>query len=152
MSNYDILKMKGGETMDKNKLFMHTEILQKALDYTTHRHKFIASNIANINTKKYIPFDLLLKKTSDNETIGTDSGQMLHKTHSKHLEVSRSPCPLPTEITPCPTNIENGGDNWVDIDAEMYKLSSNGLKFSVLSKMLGNKFSQLRSIIQERNI
>jgi len=138
--------------MNDNKLFMNTEILQKALDYTTNRHKFIASNIANMNTQKYIPFDLLLKKTSDESLSNVNNGSMLYKTNPKHLEVSRYPCSLPSKITPCPSNIENGGDNWVDIDAEMYKLSSNALKFNALSKILGNKFSQLKSIIQERII
>ena len=123
--------------------------MEKSLDLSSNRHQLITSNIANMNTPNYIPFDLVLARKSDGDPTKLGASSTLYKTHPKHLD--SNPGPMSHKIVPCPTHIENGGDNWVDIDAEMYKLARNTLKYNALTELLGKNFNQLRSVISERN-
>jgi len=135
--------------MDNNVLFRSSRVMEKSLDLSSNRHRLITSNIANMNTPNYIPFDLVLERETNDNQMKLTAHSTLYKTHPKHLDAN--PSSISHKIVPCPTSIENGGDNWVDIDAEMHKLSSNTLKYNALTKLLGKNFDQLRSVISERN-
>ncbi|MGA1869002.1 MAG: flagellar basal body rod protein FlgB [bacterium] len=137
--------------MDNNILFKSSRIMEKSLDLSSNKHRLITSNIANMNTPNYIPFDLVLTRKVHEDPSELEAHTTMYKTNSKHLDMNTNEGSLPHKIVPCPTYTENGGDNWVDIDAEMYKLSRNTLKYNALTKLLGKNFSQLRSVISERN-
>lgn len=122
-------------------------LLAKMLDKSALAQRVISSNVANVATPGYeklgVSFDETLK-----EAVRMDS-LSFKRTNPKHL-----PDPNWTRnIKPKVAKVEDGywnGINNVDIDREMVELAKNQLDFNMASKLLGQRFTQMRTAIRGR--
>ena len=122
-------------------------LLGKTLDRAALAQRVISSNVANVTTPGYerlgVSFDEVLKRavTADNMNFS--------RTHPNHMPGSN----WVENIKPEVAKVENGywnGINNVDIEREMVDLAKNQLDFNIASKLLNNKFTQLRTAIRGR--
>ena len=122
-------------------------LLEKMLDKSALSQRVIASNVANVSTPGYerlgVSFDEGLKRAVMMDRMN------LKRTDPRHL-------PDPNwirNIKPEVEKVENGywnGINNVNIDQEMVDLAKVQLDFNMGSKLLNNRFNQLRMCIRGR--
>lgn len=118
-------------------------ILHKALNISSERHRVLAGNIANVDTVGYKPTDVDFKKTLEN-ALETPKDFNLSHTHQKHLQFgdadNRS---YVVELD------RNQPNETVDIDREMTHLAENNLKYRTNLEMMLRKISTIRYSITE---
>ena len=129
-------------------MFKTIDLLEKVLDIRAARHSIIASNIANYDTPNYKAADLNFEKTLQ-ETLKQYSMIEVQKSSSLHLsgaEISGKIAPV-IEID-FNSNLSNDL-NTVDIDKEFGKMSNNAGYYDIVSKLIRNRFDQLKEAISE---
>jgi flagellar basal-body rod protein FlgB len=122
-------------------------LLEKMLDKSALSQRVISSNVANVSTPGYerlgVSFDEVLKQAVKMDRMN------LKRTDPRHM-------PDPNwvrNIKPNVEKVENGywnGINNVNIDQEMVDLAKVQLDFNMGSKLLNNRFNQLRMCIRGR--
>jgi flagellar basal-body rod protein FlgB len=113
--------------------------LANSLDITQRQQVFLSSNIANMDTPKYLGREIDFKKTLQNAMEGT--GAMLTRTHERHLGGATD------ELTYIMSTRDKGK---IDIDVEMSKLAQNNLKHRMASEALIRNFKKMGSILGGR--
>lgn len=123
-----------------------TNILEKALDAASLRHRLLADNLANVDTPNFkrrdISFQEILKKAMQNSLQLT-----LVTTHKRHLNNLEDNLKFKI-IQEGNTVFRNDGNN-VDIDAETVEMIKNSLFYNTCAQLLGSKFASLRYVIEE---
>ena len=124
------------------------ESLQYAMDVSSYKNAVIAENIANIDTPGY-----KAKKVDFRKSIGeifSSQGKMgLVKTNERHIDGKKNPENVFfVEYRNSPSLRNDGND--VNIDLEMYEMSSNGLLYSELSQITGHQFTKIKTAILGR--
>jgi len=122
-------------------------LLGKMLDKAALAQRVIASNVANVGTPGYerlgVSFDEALK-----------SAVRADRMHFKRTNPKHMPDPnWSKNIEPKVAKVDDGywnGINNVNIDREMVELAKNQLDFNIASKLLNQKYSQLRTAIRGR--
>ncbi|WP_349305684.1 flagellar basal body rod protein FlgB [Bacillus sp. FJAT-49711] len=129
--------------MSKLQLFSgNFQTLEKALNYSSLKHKTIAQNIANVDVPNY-----KAKAVSFKEVLADSSS---------HIEVNRSDYRhfqfaigngYPQVYTKMNTEYNHNGNN-VDIDNEMSDMAENQIYYQALIERLNGKFSTLQNVIK----
>ncbi len=133
--------------METNLLFTRTmATLGRALDLRSEKHELIASNIANMDTPGYKPFDLLVEETLQKED--GPAGVTLAATRPGHIGGNPAQGRIEQIVQRTADAGQVKGDgNAVDVDREMSALAENSLMYSVLTRSLSKKFAAIRLAI-----
>ena len=131
-----------------DKLFSHTNTLQKGLDATALRSKVINNNIANAETPGFKSSSVDFETHFRNALLSQGSFET-KQTRSKHIDFNTSL----DSVTPMvhvnnKTSMRMDGNN-VDIDYENAELAKNALMNTALIEKLNGEFRRLRMAIRE---
>ena len=118
-------------------------VLHKALNISSDRHRMVASNIANVDTVGYKPTDINFKKTLENALEPPKEFNLTH-THQKHLQQNVAD----NKSYVVKMDQSQSGD-YVDIDREMTHLAENNLKYRTNLEMMLRKLGTIRYSITE---
>lgn len=135
------------------KLFESTRIpaLSRALDAYALRHRVIAENIANVETKGYRSKVVAFEKELA-EAMG-GSGVAGARTDPRHLPLGGFSGGGPAaHIEEADSPPDGGGPasgiNQVDIDREMTELATNQVRFRFAARLLGETFRGIQKSIR----
>jgi flagellar basal-body rod protein FlgB len=122
-----------------SQLFDISNVLHRALDYHVERHNVVASNIANIDTPGFQPFDLV------RDTEQTPSGTLqLSASNDRHLLSNGTETGEQVLVT-TDTAVGAGADgNSVSLEREMSKLAANDVRYQSATKMIASHLALLR--------
>jgi flagellar basal-body rod protein FlgB len=129
-------------------IFYLSDILHRALDYHVERHNILSSNIANIDTPGFRPFELV--RETDNSLNGTLA---LTQSNERHLlrngsEIGQGEEKLVTEDT----SVAAGADgNSVSLEREASKLAANDVRYQGASTLLSRHLAMLRYAASDTN-
>ncbi|MCJ8006258.1 flagellar basal body rod protein FlgB [Lederbergia wuyishanensis] len=118
------------------------QTLEKALGYSSLKHKTIAQNIANVDVPNYKAKDVSFKQVLTESTKPI----MANRTDSRHFQFSISTGQL-NVYTKKNTEYNHNGNN-VDIDSEMSDMAANQIYYQALIERLNGKFSTLQNVIK----
>ncbi|MBU1023015.1 flagellar basal body rod protein FlgB [bacterium] len=123
------------------------QALNKGLNFSTHKNRVIASNIANIETPGYKAFKVVMDEKL--KSTGSNTSSKLKTTHPNHLSGSQSKTndgfrTIQSENT----SMRQDGNN-VDLERELAELNANAIYFTALSRFISKNFTGLRNIISE---
>lgn len=117
-------------------------LIKKGLDVSSLRQRAISSNLANINTPDYkvnkVEFESILARAKE--------GIALNKTHENHFGIAKIEDIEAIEKKRNTTTLNDNGNN-VDVDLEMTELAANEIYYSVLTRQLNSKLSNLNYVI-----
>jgi flagellar basal-body rod protein FlgB len=113
-------------------------LMQDRLNLNTLNHKVISSNLANINTPRYVARHLSFEQTL-RETLEED---VLHlvRTRGEHMD--------PADVEEAlrePQLVETGP---VDLDSEMARLAQNSVEYQFIVTMLNKKFALIKAVLE----
>jgi len=113
-------------------------LMQDRLSLSSLNQEIISSNLANINTPRYVAKELSFEKVlreslEDRVHLATSS--------EKHID--------PTDVQHAIRFPEIAGSGPVDLDEEMMKLSKNSIEYQFIISMLNKKFALLKHAIGE---
>lgn len=123
-------------------------LLGKVMDMQLQRQNVISSNMANVNTPKYKPRELEFEGELQ-KALGLDMKGNVSRTSPEHI---------PTEFNPNNFNADwfkqfkprdIHGEDRVNLDKEMVKLTKNQLHYTALSQVITKNFEGIKNIIQE---
>ena len=128
--------------MEPSGLFNTTfKMLEKNLDLRTRKHNLITSNIANMDTPNYKPFNIEVDEAMERLT-SEKTGITLAQTDRGHIDASGKISGLSEGV------IEEAE---VDIDKTMMDLSENSILFNASAQILSKKYQFLRQAINGGN-
>ena len=124
-------------------------VLEKSLDLRSQKHNLTVSNVANMETPNYKPFDMIVREEMA-KAMGDAHQVGLTKTHAMHLpgRISRSGI-SGSGFSGRPLFGNNGPGKRVNIDQEMAGLAENSLMYNASAQILAMKFQGLKNVIQE---
>jgi flagellar basal-body rod protein FlgB len=122
-------------------IFNLSDTLHHAMDYHVERHNVLASNIANIDTPGFRPFELL--RDSDSRIGGSLPMATSNERHllSNGSEAVQGNEPVVVEDATAPTGADG---NSVGFEHEMSKLSANDLRYQSVSRLISRHLAMLR--------
>jgi len=133
--------------MDHLGIFNSTVLVEKNLDLRSKKHNMVVSNIANMDTPNYKPFNFVVEKELE-KIMGSEEKIQVKRSHHKHLSRSGH-CPAQT----LSSGIDNRqvsilkGDKGIDIDKAMADLSENSILYNASVQILSKKFNALKQAI-----
>jgi len=117
--------------------------LEKALSYSSLKHKTTAQNISNADTPNYksreVSFQKMLSDASGNSLTA-------NKTDGRHIDFRPSENSGAVSVRRN-VNYHHNGNN-VDMDKEMSDLATNQIYYNALIERLNGKFSSLQMVIK----
>jgi flagellar basal-body rod protein FlgB len=126
--------------MNNTKISQNTyNLIKNSMDVSVLRQKVISHNIANVNTKGYKKFDVVL-----DETLSNDAN--LKVADEKHIIANESSNDIKI-VRDESSSMRKDGNN-VDVDSEMMNLASNSMMYNALVSELNNRFSMTRYVIK----
>lgn len=144
-----------GVSIDRmtGKLFgKSADLMKKSLNLRQARHNMTASNLANIDTPNYRVRDLKFEKTMA-EAVGRQEGRLdVMQTSGGHLPtktLNDAYQVAQKNVVYGPYGQDETGQDVVDIDQEMTKLSKNHLIYNTTVQMLAKEFELLKYSITE---
>lgn len=126
-------------------------VAKRQLDASALRQKVISNNIANVNTPGFKRSDVSFEDQLM-QVIQSSAKPSLVSTHPRHFSNSSGYAGLSSVRSQMFTDMSTStrmDENNVDIDREMVGLAKNQIKFESFTKILGSKYSGLRSAITE---
>jgi len=122
-------------------------LLEKALEGSSLRHKVIANNIANINTPGYKRMEVSFEEELSAAADAGDNRRGMVRTHAGHL-LPRSDAFQPNRIrTIDNTSLRTDGNN-VDIDAEMAAMTKNNIFYNTVAQRISGYYTNIISAIK----
>lgn len=132
------------------------QLLEKALDLRSDRHRAIAANIANQDTPGYRAAELNFKEAVQ-QASGASAPLSPVRTDPRHLPahpvggsvVPSSPPPSfgsPASSVERPSRLDG---NTVVTEREMAKLAENTLMYNATVQLIAKKFAALKSALRE---
>jgi flagellar basal-body rod protein FlgB len=118
-------------------------VLEKNLDLRLQKHNLISSNIANMDTPNYKPFNLIVEKAFENNP-SIDGKISLAGTNPLHINTADNP-ENPGSIINQKALVRE--DERVDIDKAMSDLSENVLLYSASAQILSKKLNMIKQSI-----
>lgn len=106
-------------------------------------HKFIANNIANVDTPGYVERNLDFYKTL-NAVVRGRGGIELRTSHPRHIPFVKEGVIFEER-----SSLIKNDFNSVDIDEQILRLSENTGRMTVFSALLAKKYSQIIGAINE---
>lgn len=139
-----------------------SQVMNKALDGLSKRHKAIASNLANVDTPNYRRRDVSFENALENaitEAKGSsstwrqasnDQSLAMRTTRPDHIQFGQANATV-DDIQPEITESENfeyrNDGNAVDVETEMAQLAKNTQRYTALATMQSRTLKSLRSVI-----
>ena len=131
-----------------NRIFNHTDILEKSLDATWLKMEVSAQNIANNDTPGYdskrVDFDERFA-----QALKGREGLDLKATNTKHFRLTE---PDPRSVTPRVVSnthyVARMDDNNVDIDQEMVDMAKNTIQYNAMVQKVNSEFARLKLAIR----
>lgn len=140
-----------------------SQVMNKALDGLSKRHKAIASNLANVDTPNYKRRDVsfegaLSQAIQDTKGQGSPARKQASNDEQLPMRVSRAEhIPIGNAATSIDAvnpafseseDLEYRQDgNSVDVETEMVQLAKNTERYNAVAKMESGYFKGLRSVI-----
>lgn len=141
-----------------------SQVMNKALDGLSQRHKAIASNLANVDTPNYrrrdVSFEGALEKAIQaNQNQGSSHSQRpasndeplaMRATRPEHLGLNlfQSVDEIqPEMIESDGVQFRNDG-NSVDVETEMVQLAKNTERYTAIANLQGRSIKGLKSVIE----
>lgn len=115
--------------------------MKQAMSTVSKREEVISNNIANVNTKGYKRFDVVLK-----DEINNKNDISLKRTHNKHLEDGSLNSSYEVKRDDS-SSMRLDGNN-VDVDVEMSNLAANSILFNSLVTSINNEYSMKSNVIR----
>ncbi len=124
------------------------KILVKALDFQSHRHLLISSNISNLDTPGYKAKDIDFKSQLVS-AMGRQGDLAMKVTQPGHLGPGASALKSMQPETFIESDESRSDGNNVNIDKEMAKLAENQIAYNATIQMLSKRSSTIRAAINE---
>ena len=115
-------------------------LLIQAMKVREQNHRFIANNIANVDTPHYTPTELDFERTLRSMVEGRGGCPPHDPTLPSHHETHR----LDFERLAILSRMTNK----VDLDDQIMKLSRNTGEYTTYARLLGKKFEMTKSMLQ----
>ena len=116
-------------------------LLVQAMKVREQNHRFLANNIANVDTPHYNPVELDFQKTLQSMVEGR-GGIALRTTRPRHFDHST----YTTEFDRL-AFLSKNDYNKVDIDDQMSKLAQNTGEYTTYARLLNKKFEMTKSML-----
>ena len=113
--------------------------LEKNLDVRSKKHSLIVSNLANMDTPNYRPFDFEVESAMA-RMLSKDESLKMATTDNKHLGNNES------SLSKASLNITRSNEA-VDVDKSMANLAQNSIVYNASAQILSKKYSMLRKAI-----
>jgi flagellar basal-body rod protein FlgB len=140
-----------------------SQVMNKALDGLSKRHKAIASNLANVDTPNYkrrdVSFEGALNHAireakshgvSSRKQASNDDPLPMQVSRAEHFPIGNAASSI-DDVNPAISETENLefrlDGNSVDVETEMVQLAKNTERFNALAKMESGYFKGLRAVI-----
>jgi flagellar basal-body rod protein FlgB len=127
-------------------------IMGKSLALRQGRHGMITTNLANLDTPGYRVRDLKFEKVMAEAVSGMDDRLGMEYTHVNHMpnpSLDRAYLAAQRNVKFSIYGTDEKGEDAVDIDQEMTKLSKNQLVYNATVQMLAKEFELLKYAISE---
>ena len=119
-----------------------SRLLVEAMKVAQVNHKYLANNIANVDTPHYNPVHLDFKKTLQASLDGRGS-LPLRRSHAKHIDFERHHGRLERLAITSKNDF-----NKVDLDDQLMRLSKNRGQYTTYASILSKKFAMAKSMLQ----
>lgn len=136
------------ETSMKGLFSSHIELTGKVMDLRMKRQNVVMSNLANIETPNYKPLEVEWESQLQ-AALGNDARGKMARTKQDHLPAVFHPQTFNADWEKAFQPHEIPGDDSVDMDKEMAKLSKNTLMYNAMSTIIKKNFEGLKTIIME---
>lgn len=120
-----------------------SRLLVEAMKVAELNHKYIAQNIANVDTPGYNAVELDFQRTLQSAIEGR-GGFGLRTSHPRHFDF--------VDETPVFEDLafsSKNDYNKVDVDDQMAKLSENTGKYTTYAMLLNNRFQRIREMLSD---
>ena len=119
-----------------------TTLLMQAMKVREQNHRFLANNIANVDTPHYTPVELNFEKTLRSMLEGR-GGLALRTTRPQHFDLESHRLDFERLAF-----LSKNDYNKVDLDDQITKLSQNTGEYTTYARLLGKKFEMTKSMLQ----
>ncbi len=126
----------------------HIQLTGKVLDLRMKRQNVVMSNMANIDTPKYKPLEIEWEGELQ-AALGLDARGKLTRTSQEHLPSVFNPETFGPEWHKAFRPHMVKGEDSVDLDKEMAKLSKNTLMYNALTTIIKKNFEGMTKVISE---
>lgn len=130
-----------------NALTQRLAVLTKAIDLRAHRHQVLASNVANADTPNYKARDFDFKAAMESAVANRPGfgGLGLATTSGRHIAGGGG---ARTPVLQYRAETQSAVDgNTVDMDTERVQIADNALQYEILTRMISDKFSGMRTAL-----
>lgn len=132
-----------------NRIFntLPLQVLEKALEGASLRHKVISNNIANVNTPGYKKMETTFEDELTLAAERSGSPLKMTQTHPGHLS------PISAQVVPPQIRAVNShslrtdGNN-VDIDSEMAAMAKNNIYYNAVAQKISSHYSNIKAAIK----
>ncbi len=123
----------------------HLGVYSKALDLRAQRQQVLASNIANADTPNYKARDFDFSQAMAQAMAGqpTDGALPLARTSAGHLGAGNGAGGVRLQYRGEAQSAVDG--NTVDMDVERAQIADNAIQYQILTQLISDKFSGLRT-------
>lgn len=119
--------------------------LEKAMDLRVQRQQVVSSNIANADTPNYKAKDFDFSSALKEAMAGRQAGAVqLSKTSTRHIDGSGGTGAELKFRTERQSSVDG---NTVDMDMERAAMAENSMHYELLTRLISDKFSGLKSAI-----
>lgn len=117
-------------------------LLAQAMKVREQNHRFLANNIANVDTPHYNPVELDFQKTLHSLVEGR-GGVALRTTRPRHFDHETQRLDFERLAF-----LSKNDYNKVDLDDQMTKLSQNTGEYTTYARLLSKRFEMTKSMLQ----
>lgn len=133
-----------------SRIFDSVAITHRAMDYHLERQNVLASNVANVDTPGFRPFELV----REDAPAGDESGSLrLRTTDEAHVRSGRAGGPGPFRLAESEERVVNPGNdgNAVSLEREMSKVAANQLRYEGAVRIVRRQLGMLRYAANDGN-
>lgn len=117
-----------------------------AMDLRVQRQQIVASNIANADTPQYKAKDFNFSQALQGAMYGRMQGDLsLSKTAARHIDGTGNPASAYLQYRTEKQSAVDG--NTVDMDVERAAIAENSMQYELLTRLISDKFSGLKSAL-----
>lgn len=126
----------------------NVNLLGNVMNMQLQRQNVITGNIANVNTPSYKPRELEFEAELQ-KALNLDAKGKVTRSDDNHMPATFDPNSFGADWYKkfTPRNVH--GEDRVDLDKEMVKMTKNNLHYTALSQLTKSSFDGLRNIIAE---
>ncbi len=129
--------------MSSPSLFTSINHLNGSLDYHLERQNVLVSNIAHVDTPRYVPKDFARVDTAAGQaSAGFDV--VLARTVESQLPGPNAPALFQGRVFEDPAASPGNDGNYVSLDREAAKIASNQVRYEVISQLVAGELEGLR--------